>query len=286
MSDTASPRVTRRGLLKAAINLTIATLLTGTGTVAYASEVEPRWVALERLRVPIPGLPPAFDGYRIAQLSDLHLGPTTRPDTIARAVQMAVDLAPNLILLTGDFVSERLDAPDLLAKLRPLQARDGVLAIMGNHDHWVDVGGVRQVLADLGLPELRNASRPTLRGGAALWIAGVDDIWEKQHDLTRALADVPPDAVTILLAHEPDYADEVAPLGRVALQLSGHSHGGQVRIPGVGALALPYLAHKYPIGLRRVGEMALYTSRGVGNVAPAVRFNCRPEVTEITLRRG
>jgi len=113
----------------------------------------------------------------------------------------------------------------------------------------------------------------------------VDDVWERHADLEKALKGVPTGATVVLLAHEPDYADEVAADGRVSLQLSGHSHGGQVRLPFIGPPFLPYLGRKYPAGLYRVGEMWLYVNRGVGLVRPAVRFNCRPEVTLLRLRQ-
>jgi predicted MPP superfamily phosphohydrolase len=119
--------------------------------------------------------------------------------------------------------------------------------------------------------------------GAGFTLAGVDDVWSGQPDLRAALNQVPPDSPTLLLAHEPDFADISAQDGRVALQLSGHTHGGQVRLPGVGALILPYLGQKYDIGLRQVGQMWVYTSRGVGLIGPPIRLNCPPEITEITL---
>jgi predicted MPP superfamily phosphohydrolase len=156
-----------------------------------------------------------------------------------------------------------------------------VLACLGNHDHWTDADAVAGALTDAGITVLRNAAREVADG---LWVAAVDDVWERYADLEKALEGVPAGATVVLLAHEPDYADEVAADGRVSLQLSGHSHGGQVRLPFAGPLVLPYLGRKYPAGLYRVGEMWLYVNRGVGLVSPAVRFNCRPEVTVLRLR--
>jgi len=156
-----------------------------------------------------------------------------------------------------------------------------VLACLGNHDHWTDADAVAGALSDAGLTMLRNAAREVADG---LWVAAVDDVWEQQADLGKALEGAPAGAIIVLLAHEPDYADEVAADGRVSLQLSGHSHGGQVRLPFIGAPFLPYLGRKYPAGLYRVGGMWLYVNRGVGLISPAVRFNCRPEVTLLTLR--
>jgi predicted MPP superfamily phosphohydrolase len=116
-----------------------------------------------------------------------------------------------------------------------------------------------------------------------LTLVGLDDVWERKHDLRAALAGVPDDECKLLLVHEPDYADEAAHYP-VDLQLSGHSHGGQINLPGYGRPVLPYLGQKYPAGLYQVGLMALYTNRGIGVISPPVRFNCPPEVTLLTLR--
>jgi hypothetical protein len=139
------------------------------------------------------------------------------------------------------------------------------------------------MLTEAGITVLRNAAREVEAG---LWVAGVDDVWEQHADLDDALAGVPAGAAVVLLAHEPDYADTVAADGRVGLQISGHSHGGQVRWPLFGPPILPYLATKYYTGQYQVGDMWLYVNRGVGLISPAVRFNCRPEVTFLTLRRA
>jgi predicted MPP superfamily phosphohydrolase len=254
------------------------------GTAFYGTRLEPEWLKLEQIGVPLPNLPPAFDGYRIAQLSDIHVGPGTAPSTIDRAIQITRSLQPDLIVITGDFVTGRVDQEALYAYLSQLAgvAPDGIWAIMGNHDYRSRVKVVREVLDTVGVAELRNAHTIIERGNQALWLAGVDDVCYGRHDLRRALTGIPTDGSVILLAHEPDFADEVFPLGRVSLQLSGHSHGGQVRIPGIGALVTPRLGSKYTIGLRQLGSMWLYTSRGVGQ-SRAIRINCRPEVTEITL---
>ena len=155
--------------------------------------------------------------------------------------------------------------------------------MLGNHDHWTDAEIVHRVLAERGITVLRNASFVLERGNKRLWIAGIDDAYEGKADLPAALAEVPTGEATILLAHEPDYADYVAPFP-VDVQLSGHSHGGQVRLPGIGPLILPALARKYHTGRYRVGSLQLCTSRGIGVINPPVRFNCPPEVTLITLK--
>jgi predicted MPP superfamily phosphohydrolase len=284
-SPSGSP-ISRRGCLKAGLRLVAGSALAALGGTAYMTKIEPGWLKLERVRIPIPTLPPSFDGFRIAQLSDIHQGSFTAQSTIEHAIRMTLDLAPDLIVLTGDYVLDVMNSAALYAIFSQIAAHGSVFAILGNHDHWLDAEWARQVLADARIPELRNASQPVTRGSEAIWLVGVDDIWERQNDLPLALTNVPPGATAVLLAHEPDFADEAALTGRVALQLSGHSHGGQVRIPGRGAPILPYLGQKYPYGLRQVESMWIYTNRGVGEIPPAVRINCRPEVTEITLSKA
>jgi predicted MPP superfamily phosphohydrolase len=240
---------------------------------------------VERVSVAIPSLPSAFDGYRVVLLTDLHFDAPGHRRLVAHAVALTLDLSPNLIVLTGDYVSHWSAVPGLAGHLRPLNSPDGVWTTLGNHDHWSGAARIRRALSEAGITELQNASVPIRRAGQSIWLAGVDDVWMERHDLRRALEGIPDGAVTILLAHEPDYADEVALTGRVALQLSGHSHGGQIQLPGLTPHSLPHLGQKYPAGLYRVQDMWLYTSRGVGcGLLPRIRS--RPEITEITLRQS
>jgi predicted MPP superfamily phosphohydrolase len=280
-------KISRRSFLRAAMYGTGGAFLAGTGAYTVDARAEPGQLRLEAVEVAIPELPAVFDGYRIIQLTDLHFGPAIAYRTVSRAVRVALDRAPDMIVLTGDYVTYWLDRDLLHGVLHQLSAPDGVWAVLGNHDHWVDPAGVRRILAGAGVAELQNAGVRVERQGEALWLAGVDDIWEQRHDLSAALADIPTGAVTILLAHEPDYADEVAPTGRVALQLSGHSHGGQMCLPVLDVPVLSnfvHLARKYPRGLYKIGDMWLYTSAGVGH-GPTPRVYASPEVTEIILRQ-
>jgi len=275
-------KVTRRRFLKLVLGGAATGGLSTLGGAGYARLVEPHWLAVERVDVPIPDLPASLDGFTIVQLSDLHRGPKVTQEQVAQAVELALQQEAHLVVLTGDYVSVSAEyAASCAESLSPLAASGDVLACLGNHDHWTDADAVAGALADAGITVLRNAAREVADG---LWVAAVDDVWERYADLEQALEAVPAGATVVLLAHEPDYADEVAADGRVSLQLSGHSHGGQVRLPFAGPLVLPYLGRKYPAGLYRVGEMWLYVNRGVGLIAPAVRFNCRPEVALLTLR--
>ena len=284
--EDGKQRMTRRGFLRW-LGLTVGSLgATGFGGWKYVWNVEPWWLALERVEVPVAGLPPALEDLTIAQLSDLHWSEDVKEGHIARAVDVVLKAQPDLIVLTGDYVTYSADYIAACAReLTRLTAPHGVYAILGNHDHWADALAVQAGLEAVGLPVLRNDNVRIPVADATLWLAGVDDVWEHYADVERALAGIPPGSVTVLLAHEPDYADQVTGRG-VALQLSGHSHGGQVRLPLFGSPILPRWGRKYPYGLRRVGDMWLYTNRGVGLVQPAMRLNCRPEVTLIQLVRG
>jgi len=256
--------------------------------------VEPRDVQVRRVNIRLKRLPEVFEGFRIAQISDIHFGPYMGKVGVQRAVRLAQSFQPDLIALTGDFVSHPLAQRNGKAGARFVEPCADVLAqckcspmvaILGNHDHWNDAGIVESGLKARGISVLRNASLPLERGNGRIWMAGIDDAFVHAADIGKALCGIPANEATILLAHEPDFADHAASFP-VDLQLSGHSHGGQVRLPGVGALILPTMATKYPMGLNRVGELQVYTNVGLGVVNPPVRFLCPPEVTLLTLSQA
>jgi hypothetical protein len=279
--------MSRRGLLRSMAGIGLATVACGVGGTAYAIALEPDWLAVEQVTVDIPDLPSDLVGLKIAHLSDLHWGPFTGQEEIGIAVDKANALSPDLVVLTGDYVLYSADyALPCARELAALRAPLGVFAVPGNHDYWTDVDAVTARLRAAGVTLLRNATFWLGKGGVPLWLAGIDDVTERQHDLRSALAGVPAAEPVLLLVHEPDLADQVAGLPyRILLQLSGHSHGGQVNLPLVGPLVLPWLGRKYPVGLQTVADSALrvYTNRGVGLIPPPVRFNCRPEVALLTL---
>jgi uncharacterized protein len=278
-------RVSRREFLKEVASWAMCSGLAGIGGVRYASEVEPAWVDVSQVRLALPRLAPAFSGYRIAQISDLHMGDWMDAGRLAEVVRQINAVKPDLIAITGDFVTRRAEAVagDLVDVLGRLSARDGVVAVLGNHDHGGGAQVIRQVLKSSGISDVSNGFRTLQRGRSVLHIAGVDDVWRQHARLDLVLDRLPQGGAALLLAHEPDFADTSAATGRFDLQMSGHSHGGQVSLPFVGPLRLPYLGRKYPAGLYRVGEMLQYTNRGVGMVRPHVRFNCRPEITVYAL---
>jgi predicted MPP superfamily phosphohydrolase len=253
--------------------------------------LEPKELAAEPVDIQLKRLPEAFRGFRIAQISDVHFGPYLGRPELERALRLAQSFHPDLLALTGDFVSRAwggsrgrggaLDAEacaDVLSRVTGIP----VMAVLGNHDHLNHAGVVDGALRARGITVLRNRAVPVERGSGRIWISGIDDVLARAADLDKALRGIPPAEATILLAHEPDFADYAAGFP-VDLQLSGHSHGGQVRLPGIGALVLPAMAEKYPLGLNQVGELQVYTNRGLGVINPPVRFRCPPEVTFVTL---
>jgi predicted MPP superfamily phosphohydrolase len=281
--------VTRRNFLRWTLGAGLAAAAAGAGSVGYAFALEPDWLTVERVTVHVSDLPTALDGLTVAHLSDLHWGPYTGQREVRTAVERANALAADLIVLTGDYVLYSAGyASPCAQELAMLRAPLGVFAIPGNHDYWTDIDVVAAQLHAAGLTLLRNASHRLEIEGMSLWLAGVDDVWEQHHDLDAALTAVPPGEPVLLLVHEPDFADQAARSPhRIFLQLSGHSHGGQVNLPFYGPLVLPWLGQKYPVGLQTVAGSALqvYTNRGIGVIAPPLRFNCRPEVALLTLAR-
>ena len=259
------------------------------GGLVYARKVEPENVEVVPVSLILPRLDTRFDGYRIAQISDLHADGWMTPGRVLNLMNLVNEHEPDLVAITGDFATYSKfrslirHAFALAGPLRRLRAFDGVVAVSGNHDYKSNPQVVRGVLAASGVVELRNAIRTLRRGGAALHLCGVDDVREGTPDLDRTVQDLAEEGAAVLLVHEPDFADESAATGRFDLQLSGHSHGGQLGLPILRYPFLPKLSRKYPAGLYRVRGMFLYTNRGLGS-HPRFRFNCRPEITVITLR--
>lgn len=264
--------------------------LAGMGGAAYlyARAVEPNRLVLREHTIGMPSLDPVFDGYRIAHLSDLHVNGRAAFERFDRVIALVNAAAVDLIVITGDFVTASVgfDGAALTERLRSLCARDGIVAVMGNHDHRAHAAAVRRVIAESGLVHLPNAVHTLRRGAAALHIAGLDSVYFQQGRFDHLLAALPPDGAAILLAHEPDIADLAAALGRFDLQLSGHAHGGQVRIPVLYRMALPFQGSRYVSGLYYVKSMIVYVSAGLGMTSHPVRFNSPPEVTILTLLAG
>lgn len=255
----------------------------------YAIGLEPQWLDVTQHEITLRRLPPALNGLRIVQLTDFHFPVGLPVSYYRRVVAQANAQHADLIVLTGDFIARAgSDAEPCARELAGLHAPLGVWAIMGNHDYWTDGDRMRHSLEQVGIPVLINRAVPIATRGARLWLVGVDDVWSGHPQLDVALRGVPEQEAKIVLVHEPDYADTVMHYP-VDLQLSGHSHGGQVRLPFIGSLFLPKYGRKYPIGLQHAGGLPVFTSRGIGGVSIPVlhwpiRFCCRPEVSVLTLR--
>ena len=255
-------------------------------TVIYTPDVHRDWLDLTRRKLTLPNLPRAFDGFRLAHISDIHMGTGMTEARLQHVVDLVNAEKPDMVAITGDFVtigSVSRVAPMLINPLRRLRAIDGVFAVLGNHDHFTSATEVRQLIEQSRITELNNDVRSLRRDDTCLHIAGIDDMYFEKGRLDIVLDKLPDEGAAILLAHEPDTADDSAATGRFDLQLSGHSHGGQFNLPVIGLPYLPALGRKYPYGQYEINGMILYTSRGVGASPPAIRINCPPEVTLFTL---
>ena len=238
--------------------------------------------------------PERMNGFTIALLSDFHYDAHFSVHPLRAAIPLVKSLNPDLIALTGDFVTAPYFGDEAKGAwaaepcadlLRQLAAPHDLWAVLGNHDWNTDPKRVTGALVAQGIPVLGNQSVAIEHDGGRFWLAGVNDPLSRTADLPETLKNVPSGEAVVLLAHEPDYADEVCRFP-VDLQLSGHSHGGQIRIPFLPPLYLPSMAKKYVLGSYEVGPLALYTNAGLGTVGVAMRLNCPPEITLITLRRA
>jgi hypothetical protein len=283
------PTLSRRKFLLA--GAVAAAGAAGLGTDGFVQSNHPHIVEIE---IPLSRLPESFDGFRIVQLSDFHYEEHFSAVPIRKSVAIVNGLRPDLIALTGDFVTVPiLERPASMraaaatiepcaAALRDLQAPK--FAILGNHDAATSADRIVRALHEAHIPVLRNQSVPIERGRDRIWLAGIDDLLRGMPDMSTTLENIPEKDMTILLAHEPDFADDAA-LSPIDLQLSGHSHGGQIWIPGIGAPWLPPMARRYPRGLNKVGDLTVYTNIGIGTIRAPIRINCPPEITLITLRK-
>lgn len=279
-------RLTRRHFL-------VGSGATAAGLALYSGEIARHEIDIVHRTISIDNLPTAFHGFTIAQLSDIHLVEYTEPSFLERVVRHTNALNPDLVLLTGDFVtrgvlssfdarSSAYRCAEILTTLTAPQR----YAILGNHDVTLSAPLVIEALTTHNTPVLINQNLPIDLKGDRLWLAGVADPATSLPDLNLAVPSTPKSPV-ILMAHEPDYADVVTKHPRgplVDLMLSGHSHGGQIRLPFLGALVLPPMGEKYVEGHFRLNRMQLYVNRGIGTVGVPFRLNCPPEITLLTLQ--
>jgi predicted MPP superfamily phosphohydrolase len=258
--------------------------LFGAGLIGYAFYVEPRWLDTPEVEAKLTNLPAGLDGLRIALISDLHVGPHFGPPDLARVVAATNRLRPDVVALLGDYVArDPADASAAAEALGRLESRLGTYAVLGNHDYWVDSRVVTKALTSGGIRLLRNAGVPLERAGGRIWLAGVEDLRWGWPDIPAALAGAREGEPVVLLAHNPMTVYRAARLG-VPLVLSGHTHGGQIRLPGIGPLILPIKDRRLAQGLRQIGRTNIYITRGVGVGTPPVRLGVRPEITLLVLR--
>jgi predicted MPP superfamily phosphohydrolase len=284
----AFPPINRRKFIK-------RVAAAGVAAIAVDSTlIEPNRPRLIRKEIALQRWPSRLDGFTIALLSDFHYDPYFSVHPIRSAVEVVSGLQPDLIALTGDFVSVPLvgnsakgaaDAEPCAQLLAKLRAPHGVWSVLGNHDVFSNADRVTNALHAAGIPILSNKALAIEKDGARFWLGGVDDVLGGTADLPGTLRGVPSEEAVVLMVHEPDYADYVARYP-VDLQLSGHTHGGQVRFPFMRPLYLPALAKKYVWGLFKIRDLTLYTNAGIGTVELPVRWNCPPEITFITVRKS
>jgi predicted MPP superfamily phosphohydrolase len=282
----AKTRLSRRKFLQGS-----AAAVAGLGL--YSGEVARHEISCVTRPTLVRNLPPAFEGFRVVQISDIHFDEFTEPYFLRQVLGHVNALTPDLVLMTGDFISFApmprnfvLGAMEHCADiLREIECPQR-FASMGNHDSFLGAPTILPILAERNIPLLVNQHVPIERGGQRLWLCAVHDPVTHVPDL-EATIPAAPDGPVLLMSHGPDYADTVLahPRGKlVDLMFSGHTHGGQVRIPLLPAMHLPAGGRKYVEGLYRLEQMQLYVSRGIGTVGLPFRLNCPPEITLFTLK--
>jgi len=286
--ESPSQHITRRRFMATAA-------VAGAGIALYAGTHGRHEFEVVRRTIPIRNLPDAFLGFRIVQISDIHLEEYTEAWFLEKMVAEINTLNPDLVLITGDFVSRgprnysvAWKAAGLCAEILSTLKAPQRFAVLGNHDVSVGPHRVIPPLEAHGTPVLVDRFFPIERGSDRFWLAGSNDADWMPPDLNRSVPD-DPRAPVVFMVHEPDFADYVVQHPRfplIDLMLSGHSHGGQVRLPFLGPLILPPMGRKYVEGLFHFGHMQLYVNRGLGTVGLPFRLNCPPELTELTLARA
>lgn len=246
----------------------------------------PNEIDLVEVNITLPDLGKNFVNYRILNLTDVHLGQWVNPEYLSDLIDYVNTLNFDLATLTGDYFSYVLDGYEdsLKDSFKKLKAKDGKFGVLGNHDHWMGAEKIRKLFEESDIVDLSNDVCVLSRGEDKLNLAGVDSSTVCADNLDKVLAKLE-DCPTVLLAHEPDFANESSQTGKIDLQISGHSHGGQFIIPKVETT--PFRgpnSTKYPVGLYKIRDMMQYTSKGLGTNSFRIRINCNPEITIITLK--
>lgn len=289
-------QITRRGFLRLSL-LGAICILCGKGFM------NSRNLELLKVNVNLKNLPSAFHGMRIGQITDIHAGPLVPRELIKKGVDLIMSKQPDMIVLTGDFVSgatkilwttyggfKQKHFDYCMKELGRLKAPMGVFAVLGNHDFWSGPAVTAKIVSGLqgiGVRVLQNECKLIKKEEQNLYLLGVDDYWEDSYSLTKALHGIPEDVCRILLSHNPDINQDIEFLkARIDLIISGHTHGGQIVVPFFGAPYLPSpFGQKYRAGLVKDGERKTYVSRGLGLFFVPVRLNCPPDVSLLILSR-
>ncbi|MDQ0155832.1 metallophosphoesterase [Robertmurraya andreesenii] len=285
-------KVSRRSFLKRFMGTILTTLGVSTGGYVYAGKIEPILLKINNHKLVHSNIPSSFDEFKIVQFSDTHLGFQYTLEQLAKLVEKINSIQPDILFFTGDL----LDAPNqyreidqTISILKKLHAPFGKFAVYGNHDH----GGYgtdlyRDIIEKAGFTLLLNEStRIQMNEKEHIYVIGIDDAMLGRPDLQAAISEVPDDAYKILLSHAPDLADYATNFN-IQVQLSGHSHGGQIQLPFIGALVKPPFAEKYFEGFYRIGStnpLTLYVNRGLGTTRLPFRFLSVPELTVFTLKQ-
>lgn len=270
-----------------------AAVVAGSGLYGYAHGPGRKHMSVVEHDVYIPDLPESFHGFTVAQMSDFHFGPYDEAPIVARAVEIINERKPAMTVLTGDFITADHDSDqnnvDAAARsaIALSQINGPKFASMGNHD-TVAPDAVKKALESRGIPLLRNQKVVLELKGARMWLGGLADAFLDTPEPLAALPAYEQGVPVILLGHEPDYVDTVVKVAkehgrRCDLMLGGHTHGGQINIPGVRRFALPDLGKKYIHGPFQVESTLLYVNRGIGTIHLPLRFNAPPEITFLTL---
>jgi uncharacterized protein len=282
---------TRRSFLKRTLGSFLTFLGLSSGGYLYANRIEPSLLDIQELQIKHPLIPNSFDGIKMIQFSDTHLGFQYNLHQFNQLVKKINSLKPDIILFTGDLMDEPnqyTEINKLMPILKKLQAPLGKYCIFGNHDHGGYGSDIyRNIMETTDFSLLLNDSAPIkLSDGSIIYLLGIDDAMLGNPNLPLTLKNVPKNSFKILLSHAPDLA-ETASLYPVQWQLSGHSHGGQIKIPFLGALVTPPFGQIYPEGLYSIGEhnpLSLYVNRGIGTTRLPFRFMSKPELTVFTLK--
>lgn len=278
--------LSRRKIRRWTKKLTLIAITSALCFYIYGSKIEPNWIEIVPVQLAIPNLDQAFNEFKIVQISDLHTNKFMPPERMARIISLVNQQQPDAIAITGDFITKgsHFDGEQLKSILSQLQSKSGVLAVLGNHDHWANqIEQLKQILRESNITNLDNQVYIVERQEKKLAFAGLDDPYWGKPDLKKTIAQLPDGVPAVLLVHEPDYIEKSAKTHKFALQLSGHTHGGQIRFPFLDPFVLPLGGEKYFAGLDQLEETITYTNRGLGMTNLPLRFGSRPEVTVFTL---